>query len=214
MQFPKLENYLMTEKAHGEAPKRRGRPPMTEEQKAANKAAREAAGASAAAGTKTVPKQAREGKPDRVVTKGITQPRLVALLRQMSTAQADMDEAKGTMGGLVTAAVEKDHLHKKAFGWIKGLWKADPAKRMELLYHFDLMRDHLGWNKTDDLLRTDGVDVGHAPPPDEEQEPYDAGDGDDGIPYTDSPQEAKRAAHGFTGEDLNEGRVVGFPRST
>jgi hypothetical protein len=209
MQFPKLENYLMTEKANGEAPKRRGRPPMTEEQKAANKAAREAAGASAAAGTKPVT-QAPTATPkaDKASLRAISKGNLIKLLKSTGAAQSEMDDAKAEMGGLVTAAVETQHLHKGAFGWIKKLHKFDESKRQEWLFQLDVMRDHLGWSKTDDLLRTDGVEAGaevegdetkFAPPADDEEQ----------VPYDPGPARG----NGFTGEDLNQGRVVGFPRS-
>ena len=184
---------------------KRGRPPMTEEAKAAARAARAAAGNSAAAATKPVPAQAREAKPDRVVSRSISKANLEKLLKMVSTCQADMDEAKSTMGGCVNSAVESQHLHKGAFAFVRKLVKMDQAKRTELLFHLDTYRKYLGFDDTSDLLRGDaGESLGMAPPPDDDE-------GDDGIPFDEAETVPRGRGTGFSGEDLNEGRIVGFP---
>ena len=66
------------------------------------------------------------------VTKAISKTKFNKLLKSQRAAQGDMDEIRGNMGAEMKAAVEKDNLDKKMFGWVKQLDRMSPEK---LAYH-------------------------------------------------------------------------------
>ncbi len=64
-----------------------------------------------------------------------------AKLRDLRTAgraaQNDISEIAGGLGSTIKEAVEKNHLHRKAFAVIKAGDKMEPEKLAEYLYHLD-----------------------------------------------------------------------------
>lgn len=91
----------------------------------------------------------------------ISRSKLRALISELASHQAEMDEIRGTMGGTVNAAVKDHNVHKGALAIVRRLRKADPQKRAEFLFHFDRYRKHMGWDAQADLFREDegGVEV-------------------------------------------------------
>lgn len=90
-----------------------------------------------------------EGGEDREARKAITEKDFVSLVKKCKMQRAEMDSARGTLGQLVSEAVESKHLHKGAFGIFMRLEKMDPYKRAELLFHLDLYRERAKWDETD-----------------------------------------------------------------
>lgn len=105
---------------------------------------------------KPAAKKASGAKPKvRSEFKMIGKGALRDLLDKCSAPASKMDTLRGQIGGHIAAAVNDFNLHKKMFGWIRWLDKADDLKRAEALYHFDLMRDHVGLDQksTADMFR-------------------------------------------------------------
>lgn len=76
---------------------------------------------------------------------GINAEAFEKLQRRLKSPQRVMDENRGSIGGIIAAAVENDHLHKGAFGMIRRLVKLGQKSGVslgEFLFHFDLMREH------------------------------------------------------------------------
>lgn len=63
------------------------------------------------------------------------------LCNQLRNAQRDAEEARGTIGGLISQACETKHLHKKAFALFRTLNKLSDAHLMTTLTHFDHYRE-------------------------------------------------------------------------
>jgi hypothetical protein len=92
--------------------------------------------------------QAEEREDTQTFT-AMVKGKLKGLLAKCSRHKASMDEARAELGSIVNKAVEEDNCHKKAFSWIRTLHHMDPVKRNELLFHFDVYRDHMGWEQSD-----------------------------------------------------------------
>lgn len=82
------------------------------------------------------PAESDEVKPSDV-RRTISERKLRELLSDNRTAQADIDEISGTMGSAVKQAVEKHHLHRRAFNIVKSLDRMEPEKLAECLDYVD-----------------------------------------------------------------------------
>lgn len=125
---------------------------------------------------KPTPRQAAPAaKPDRAVIPLIKASDLASLLKKCNAAERAMSEERGSLGGLVSDAVEHKHLHKGAFGIFRRLDKMSDQKRSELLYHLDYYREQSTWDDQLDIFRTAAAD-GVAEDADTDT-PADEGDG-------------------------------------
>jgi uncharacterized protein (UPF0335 family) len=82
----------------------------------------------------------------------MTKNRLRTLIGKMVNLKEHIAETNGEIKTLVDEAVERHQYHKKAGAIIAKLDKMEPIERDELLYHFDVYREHMGWDKSADLL--------------------------------------------------------------
>lgn len=80
---------------------------------------------------------------------GITKGRLKQLMAKLRSNSASAKEIGEDRRELINIAVDKDHLHPGALSVIVRLDKQEAVKRNEWLYHFDLMRGHMGWDESD-----------------------------------------------------------------
>lgn len=78
------------------------------------------------------------------VEKNIPPKKLKELLNNLDRAQEDIDELRGGMGGVMTAAVEKYHLDKKMIGWIRQLRRLSAEKLADKLAKFNYYLDASG----------------------------------------------------------------------
>lgn len=71
------------------------------------------------------------------------------LIKSYRILKNDAAEASGQVGGLVSNYAENFKLHKKAFAMVKTLdrLRENPVALSELLFHFDVMREHGGYDK-------------------------------------------------------------------
>lgn len=81
--------------------------------------------------------------------RGIKKSEFDKFMKSYRAMKNDAAEAAGNVGGLVSNYVENQKLHKKAFALIKTLdrLRENPVGLAELLFHFDLMREHGGYDK-------------------------------------------------------------------
>jgi len=79
---------------------------------------------------------------DRRISAG----KLKKLMSECRSATADMDELRSGIGGKISAAVEKENLNKKMFGWIRQLDNMTPEKLAANLDDFNHMLDISGLN--------------------------------------------------------------------
>ena len=97
---------------------------------------------------KTVQASAPKGGPTDDA-RGIAKSKFDAFMKSYRAMKNDAAEASGNVGGLVSNYAENHKLHKKAFGLIKTLdrMRENPVGLAELLFHFDLMREHGGYDQ-------------------------------------------------------------------
>jgi hypothetical protein len=81
------------------------------------------------------------------VRQQIAPTKLRELMRSARTANKDMQEIAGTLGAEVKAAVEKHHLHRKAFSVCKTADRMEPEKLLEFLDSLDYYLDVSGLRK-------------------------------------------------------------------
>lgn len=81
--------------------------------------------------------------------RGISKSKFETFLKSYRAMKNEAAEASGNVGGLVSNYAENHKLHKKAFSLIKALdrMRENPVGLAELLFHFDLMREHGGYDK-------------------------------------------------------------------
>lgn len=87
-----------------------------------------------------------EVKPGEV-KQVISQSKLVNLMKAKRGAKKDAGEINGRVGQMIADAVENNHLHRKAFGWITQLDQMEPEKIADLLDSFEYYLDIGGINK-------------------------------------------------------------------
>ncbi len=86
-------------------------------------------------------KTATEPKPSPQAIKVIDESSFRKLVKALQNAVAEKDEAVATIGGLISSAVEKKHLHKKAFAMYRGIARLSDAHLATVLAHFDHYRE-------------------------------------------------------------------------
>ena len=78
-------------------------------------------------------------------------------IKSYRAMRKEAQDATSNVGGLVSNYTENHRLHKKAFGLIKVLdrMRENPVGLAELLFHFDVMREHGGYDKiaASDMLK-------------------------------------------------------------
>lgn len=97
----------------------------------------------------------------------ISKSKLRALISELASHQAEMDEIRGTMGATVKNAVNDHNVHKGVLALTRRLRRMDAQKRAEFLFHFDRYRIHMGWDAQADMFREDDVpteDTQETPP--------------------------------------------------
>lgn len=90
---------------------------------------------------------------------------LASLISQQNTSKSKIDDERGEIGGVISAAVEKHNLHAAAFKLVGKLRRMDAVKLTAFLSHFDDYRTKLG---LDSLMASDipGLDGGEEKPDD------------------------------------------------
>ena len=93
----------------------------------------------------------KKGKAkDEADTQGyemITPTKLHSLMKSARTAQKDIQEIAGGLGAEIKAAVENNHLHRKAFSVVKAGDKMEPEKLAEFLAHLNFYLEASGLRK-------------------------------------------------------------------
>lgn len=100
-------------------------------------------------GDKTKSKSAE--KNAEKVRPAITQSKLKSLLASARSTKADVDEIVGTHRQQIAEAVEKNYLHKGAFGMIKRLDRLEPEKLADWL---DCLEHYLDISGLDDRAKS------------------------------------------------------------
>lgn len=77
----------------------------------------------------------------------ISEKKLRSLLASARSAQKDIDEIAGGIGSEIKQAVEKSHLHRKAFAVIKTLDRMEPEKLADFLDNFEHYLEISGLNE-------------------------------------------------------------------
>ena len=85
--------------------------------------------------------------PAKIARKVADEATVKNLLRRCKTKANEAASATGELREMIANAVEKKHLHAKAFGWIRQLDKMENEKIAEVLDHFDHYRDVAGIDK-------------------------------------------------------------------
>ena len=70
--------------------------------------------------------------PSGDVTRQISANKLKGLLKAAKATTADVRELSGSLGNKIAAAVEHDHLHRKAFSILRTLDRMEPEKLADL----------------------------------------------------------------------------------
>lgn len=94
-----------------------------------------------------LPDAAKAPDGDQKAVQTISRAEFDKLVKKCGTMQANMDEDRASLGGVISEAVEHKRLHKGAFGIARRLNKMDPYKLAELLFHLDTYRNWLEWDK-------------------------------------------------------------------
>jgi hypothetical protein len=106
---------------------------------------------------KPAPKQAAPAraapKVDRQVIPLISEKDFASVHKRITAAKTEARANNSSIGGIVSDAVERKHLHKGAYGIVARIDSMTPKKRSELLYAFDHMRDLLDWDDQLDLFK-------------------------------------------------------------
>lgn len=114
---------------------------------------------------------AAEGAPPKTLqAEGMTPARkLNALLASARKAYKEQRSISGEHGAEIKEAAEHDHLHKKAFGYVKALDRMEPEKLADFFAHFDYYCEATGLRKrAGAVIRMpldDGKDDGEQPEP-------------------------------------------------
>ncbi|TGY87337.1 hypothetical protein E5163_14815 [Marinicauda algicola] len=74
------------------------------------------------------------------------------LARQVTSAKAEMDEARGEIGAMIKSAEETHNVHRKAFKLCLQLDRMDDDKRDAFLAHFDDYREKLKLDRAGKLF--------------------------------------------------------------
>lgn len=92
--------------------------------------------------------QAPKGGPT-ADARAISKANFDKFMRSYRAMRKDAQDATSNVGGLVSNYTENHKLHKKAFALIKSLdrLRENPVALSELLFHFDVMREHGGYDK-------------------------------------------------------------------
>jgi hypothetical protein len=86
-------------------------------------------------------------QPQETVVKLISAPKLKSILSSTQKAKEDIAEITGPLGEEIKSAIEKHHLHRKAFNAIKSIYNAPPEKLREFKDHFDYYWEASGLEK-------------------------------------------------------------------
>jgi hypothetical protein len=87
---------------------------------------------------------AKKGDPKEAVRKVTSARKLKELLASARSAKNDISEIAGGFGSEIKAAVEKNHLHRKAFRAAIAEDRMEPEKLAEYYEQLDYYRDVLG----------------------------------------------------------------------
>lgn len=81
--------------------------------------------------------------------RAITKSSFDKFIKSYRAMRKEAQDATTNVGGLVSNYTENHKLHKKAFSLIKTLdrLRENPVALAELLFHFDVMREHGGYDK-------------------------------------------------------------------
>lgn len=82
-------------------------------------------------------------KPSEV-RQAISQKKLRTLLASTRSAKQDINEITSTLGNEVKQAIENNHLHRRAFGIVRGLDRLEPEQLAETLDCLDHYLDISG----------------------------------------------------------------------
>jgi hypothetical protein len=114
------------------------------------------------------PKPAREeaASPAVQTIKVIDEGSFKKLVKAVENAEADKNEAVGSIGSLVANAIEKKHLHKKAFSIYRGLKRLSDAHLALTLSHLDHYREIGGLDERASRQMELGLQPGEGEPED------------------------------------------------
>jgi hypothetical protein len=108
-----------------------------------------------------------EGQDDRPVV-AISKRNFDTLIKRVEAAAAEVNELSSELGGVISNAVENQHLHKQAFGILRKIKRVrddkGDAAAQELLFHLDTMLKYEG-------IRDQGaLDLGDRPVYEDDEE--------------------------------------------
>jgi len=111
------------------------------------------------------------------------------LVKAVENAEADKNEAVGSIGSLVANAIEKKHLHKKAFSIYRGLKRLSDAHLALTLSHLDHYREIGGLDERASRQMELGLQPGEGEPEVE----VEADDGDENVVKFNSQRDREEA---------------------
>jgi hypothetical protein len=91
-------------------------------------------------------KKKQPAAPAEVARPSTSQSKLKSLMAAARSAQKDVTEISGSLGAEIKVAVEKHHLHRKAFRVIVALDRMEPEKLADFLDCFEHYLDISGLN--------------------------------------------------------------------
>ncbi len=95
-----------------------------------------------------MPKQI-EKETEGSTAQAISKSELKKLLTNCMPYENAMGEARTKLRNLITDYVDNKHAHKAVIALVRKLDRMDAVKRAEFLFHFDICREHRGWEKAD-----------------------------------------------------------------
>lgn len=96
---------------------------------------------------------------DAATSRAIVKSKYEALMRTMIAGERERAADAGAAREKIGEAVEKQHLHAKAFSWTKTLRKMPVAKRDEMIWHLMTYFRYEGWPGEDLLADRQPVDA-------------------------------------------------------
>lgn len=107
-------------------------------------------------------------KPDREVIPLISDKDFRTMMRKLAAAEKEASECRGSIGGIISDAVEHKNAHKGALGIFRRVDKMSDKKRSELLYSLDHMRSMSNWDDQLDLFKAGAGEQPEEPASDRE----------------------------------------------
>jgi hypothetical protein len=91
-------------------------------------------------------------KEDQTTARAISESNLNKLLTGCKPYENSLADARTNLGNLIKEYVQIKNAHAGVIALVRKLDRMDPVKRNEFLFHFDVCREHRGWERVEDLF--------------------------------------------------------------